>query len=70
MEITDRKLGKQIGIGLGKIFIKYLEIIVYWHVVVIQSLSHVQLFATPWTVATPGFPVLHHLPEFAQTHVH
>ena len=47
MEITDRKLGKQIGIGLGKIFIKYLEIIVYWHVVVIQSLSHVQLFATP-----------------------
>ena len=20
--------------------------------------------------STPGFPVLHHLPEFAQTHVH
>ena len=46
MEITDRKLGKQIGIGFGKIFIKYLEIIVYWPVVV-QSLSHVQLFGTP-----------------------
>ena len=25
--------------------------------------------ATPWT-AVPGFPVLHHLPELAQTHVH
>ena len=26
---------------------------------------------TPWTAAcTPGFPVLHYLPEFAQTHVH
>ena len=41
MEIADRKLGKQIGIGLGKIFIKYLEIIVYWPVVIVQSLSRV-----------------------------
>ena len=23
-----------------------------------------------WQRSTPGFPVLHHLPEFAQTHVH
>ena len=35
-----------------------------------QSLSYVRLFATPWTAALPGFPVLHCLPEFAQTHVH
>ena len=35
---------------------------------VVQSLSCVWLFATPWTVA--GFSVLHHLPEFTQTHVH
>ena len=34
---------------------------------VVQSLSHVQLFATLWTAA---FPVLHYLPEFAQIHVH
>ena len=34
---------------------------------VVQSLSHVWLFATPWTAA---FSVLHYLPEFAQTHVH
>ena len=24
----------------------------------------------PMNCSTPGFPVLHHLPEFAQTHVH
>ena len=28
-----------------------------------------QLFANPYCSA-PGFPVLHYLPEFAQTHVH
>ena len=34
-------------------------------------LSHVQLFVTPWTgVGMPGFPVLHYLPESAQTPVH
>ena len=32
-----------------------------------SAVSHVQLFATPWT---PDFPVLHHLPEFAQIHAH
>ena len=39
-------------------------------VVVVQLLSHVQLFSTPWTVAYPGFPVLYYLPQFAQTYVH
>ena len=37
-----------------------------WLFVVVQSLSCVWLFATPW----PGFIVFHYLPEFAQTHVH
>ena len=27
-------------------------------------------FCDPMGCSTPGFPVLHHLPEFAQTHVH
>ena len=38
----------------------------------VQLLSRVQLFATPWTpgFATPGFPVHRQLPELAQTHVH
>ena len=34
--------------------------------VVVQLLSHVWCFAIPWT---PGFSVLHYLPEFTQTHV-
>ena len=37
----------------------------------VQSLSHVWLFATPWTACSmPGLPVHHQLPEFTQTHVH
>ena len=35
---------------------------------VVQSLSHVRLFETRW-MQQPGFPVLHHLLELAQTHV-
>ena len=34
----------------------------------VRSLSHVLLFAT-MDCSMAGFPVLHHLPEFAQTHV-
>ena len=34
--------------------------------IIVQWLRHVRLFVIPWT---PGFPFLHHLPEFAQTHV-
>ena len=38
---------------------------------VVQLLSHIQLFAVPWTACSkPGFLVLHSLLEFAQTHVH
>ena len=36
-------------------------------VVVVQSLSHVWLFVTP-ECSIPGLPVLHRLPELAQTH--
>ena len=36
----------------------------------LMSLSRVWLFETPWTAAHPGFLVLHHLPELAQTHVY
>ena len=38
-------------------------------VVTVQSLSHIRL-CDPMDCNTPGFPVLHYLPEFAQTHVH
>ena len=33
-------------------------------------ISCVRFFATPWDCSPPGFPVLHHLLEFAQTHIH
>lgn len=36
---------------------------------IVQSLSHVRLSANLWTAA-PKLPVLHYLPEFAQTCVH
>ena len=38
-------------------------------VVVVQLLSHVQL-SNPLDYSTPGFPVLHYLLKFAQTHVY
>ena len=38
-------------------------------VVAVQSLSRVWL-CNPMHCSIPGLPVLHHLPEFAQTHVH
>ena len=50
---------------------KWLEMLCT--VVLVQLPSCVWLFATPWTTAhqasLPGFPVLHYLPELAQTHV-
>ena len=36
----------------------------------VQSLSGIWLFVTPMDCSTPGFPVLHHFPELAQTRVH
>ena len=41
------------------------------HLLVVQLLSHVRLFATPQTATHQvSLSILHHLPEFAQTHVH
>ena len=38
-------------------------------IVVVQSLSHCPAPCYPMNCSTPGFPVLHYLVEFAQTHV-
>ena len=38
-------------------------------IIVVQSLSHVRL-CNFMDCSTPGIPALHHLEEFAQTHVH
>ena len=45
----------------------YSPILLYLFIYcIVQSLSHVWL-CDPMDCSTPGFPVLHHLPEFAQT---
>ena len=44
-----------------------------WTQILISCCSVVQSYPTlgdPMDCSTPGFPVLHHLPEFAQTHIH
>ena len=38
--------------------------------VAVQSVSGCPTLCDPMECSTPGFPVLHHLPELAQTHVH
>ena len=42
---------------------------VWWMLSSVQ-LSHVWLFATPWTATHQASLVYHQLPELAQTHVH
>ena len=44
-----------------------INLLQYSHCLVSQSCS---TFYHPMDCSTPGFPVLHHLLEFAQTHVH
>ena len=47
------------------LFYKFLQS----KILVVQSLSRVWL-CSPMDCSTPDFPVLHYLPEFAQTHAH
>ena len=35
----------------------------------VQSFGSCPTLCDPMDCSTPGFPALHHLPEFAQTHV-
>ena len=39
-------------------------------IVFVQSPSCVPFFMNPMECSMPGFPVPHHLPEFAPVHVH
>ena len=48
---------------------KLFYLFLFCTIVVVQSLSHVQL-CNPMDCSMPGFPVLHCLLELAQTHVH
>ena len=50
---------------------QYKVLTAEWRIVVVQSLRHVWLFATPWTAARQAsLSFLHNLPELAQTHFH
>ena len=49
-------------------FCVFTSIFIIMHCI-FQLLSHVRL-CDPIDCRTPGFPVLHYLPELAQTHVH
>ena len=48
-------------------WVVHLKLTVY--ATVVQPLSHVTV-CDPMDCSTPDIPVLHYLPEFAQTHVH
>ena len=55
--------------------LRYLFLKYQWHMLwpLLQFSSVTQLYPTicnPMDYSTPGLPVLHRLPEFAQTHVH
>ena len=54
-----------------KVTCTHTHIHIYWVILNILLVSlWVLLFATPVDCSTPGFPVIHYLPQFAQTHVH
>ena len=53
--------------------VSYIKSVVYWNntwVLVVQLLKSCLTLCNPMGCSIPGFPVLHHLPELAQIHVH
>ena len=64
-------LGRQILLPLNHVGSpRNIKVCVYIYFVVVQSLKSCLTLCNPMDCSMPGFPVLHHLPEFAQTHVH
>ena len=54
---------------LGFFFLNLIEGQLLYTIALLFSQSYPAL-CNPMDCSTPGFPVLHHLPELAQTHVH
>ena len=64
-------LGRQILLPLNHVGSpRNIKVCVYIYFVVVQSLKSCLTLCNPMDCSMPGFPVLHHLQEFAQTHVH
>ena len=60
---------KDTSLGLGRKKLFSLPSYVLW-IAVVQSLSHIWLFMTPWTATHQVSLSFTHFPELAQTHVH
>ena len=69
--LDEKRSKKDVSVDIcqsaANIPMSFLSVIVYSLVVVVQSLSRVRL-CDPTDCSTPGFPVLHYILEFAQTH--
>ena len=58
--------GQSSGFQTGNRSIKFI----LYHVAFCSVARSYLILYDPMDCSTPGFPVLHHLPEFAQTHIH
>ena len=65
---------KSLGKTISQCILYTMYVIVYsvtiGENIVVQLLSHVWLFVTPWTAACQASLSAHHPPDFAQVHVH
>lgn len=74
LKIPHRPREAQGSSGVPRVLVEKVLLVTNWKFwcfeVAVQSLSHSQLLATPWTVAHQAHNVLHCLPECAQIPVH
>ena len=69
--ITQSVLFRACILSLRIVFLRFTRVIYLLCIsVVVQSLSQCPSLCNPLDCSMPGFPVLHCLPELAQTHVH
>ena len=59
-----------LNLSLSVLQFIHLELLLFSHSVISNSLWPHGWLCDTMDFSTPGFPVLHHLPELAQTHLH
>ena len=69
MGLKDISSFSSLSSSSSLVFLPFVKYLIFWFVFVAHSLSHLTL-CDPMDCSTPGFPVLHHLQDLAQTHVH